>query len=203
MRYLPVPSVYAHTAISVNLVAPAGSYIKCYFPGFKVASVINLKVTAKIVNKGINQAVHPTTGSTYGSIYRTTSALAKSFTARPGANPYNSVAMTETPDLYNAGVPFTIMTPYSTFPDASYTLGFSFGGSVLAYPTFYVNFQKGGPKPDDSLCTQPAGVFEFCRIYSKHRNIMVAKYLSNTVSTGSFQSISVTLPLVKEFNQNG
>ena len=205
MRYLPVPTIYAHTAISVNLVAPAGSYIKCYFPGFKPIAAINLKVTAKIVNKGINQAVHPLTGQTYGSIYRTTSAT-KSFTARPGTSPYSSVIITETPDLYNVPAPaptFTILTAYNTFPAASYTLGFDFGGAVLAYPTFYINFQKGGPFPDDSLCTQPSNTFEFCRIYSKYRNIMVARYLSNAVLTGSFTSTSVTLPKAKEHELPG
>jgi hypothetical protein len=159
-------------------------------------AAINLQVTAKIVNKGINQAVHPLTGQTYGSIYRTTSA-ANPFTARPGTSPYSTVTISETPDLYNGATPFTIMTAYNTFPDASYTLGFDFGGPVLAYPTFYVNFQKGGPMPDDSLCTQPSNTFEFCRIYSKYRNIMVARYLSNTVYTGSFTSTSVTLPRAK------
>jgi hypothetical protein len=192
--------LYAHTAISVNLLAPAGSYIKCYFPGFMPTSVINLKVTAKIVNKGINQATHPLAGSTYGSIYRTTSP-AKSFVARPGS--VNSFTITENPDLYNGMTPFTIMTAYNTFPGASYNLGFNFNGPVLAYPTFYVNFQKGGPVPDYSLCTQPANVFKFCRIYSKYRNIMVARYLSNTVTAGSFMSTSVTLPKAKEYELDG
>jgi hypothetical protein len=84
MRYLPVPTVYANTAISIDINAPQGSYIKCYFPGFMVASTISLRVTAKIVNKGINQAIHldPTTPGTYGSLYRTTSPI-KGFSARP------------------------------------------------------------------------------------------------------------------------
>jgi hypothetical protein len=95
MRYLPVPNVYANTAISINIDAPMGSYIKCYFPGFMVTAPISLSVTAKIVNKGINQAMHldPNTPGTYGSLYRTTSA-ATLFSARPGTDPLSNPTIT-------------------------------------------------------------------------------------------------------------
>lgn len=90
MRKPPLGTVYTNTAISVNIIAPSGSYIKCYFPGFKISSPLTLTVTAKIINQGANLPVHPDplTGFTYGSIYRTTSSPI-TFTNRPGFNPVN------------------------------------------------------------------------------------------------------------------
>lgn len=65
-------------------------------------------------------------------------------------------------------------------------------GSLIT-PVFYVNFQKGGPVPDSSLCS---AAFSYCRIYSKYRNIMVAKY-NTVIQVVTFSTTAVTVPLAK------
>lgn len=71
--------------------------------------------------------------------------------------------------------------------------------TILATPIFYINFQKGGPISDSSLCTTTPGAYEYCRVYSKYRNILVAKYVSN-VGAGVFTSSTLSVPTTKEPN---
>jgi len=77
-----------------------------------------------------------------------------------------------------------------------YTLSVGFNGAIINMPVVYVNFQKGGPMPDSSLCSL-SSTYEYCRIYSKYRNIMVAKLLSTTAASASFASFSASLPKAK------
>jgi len=104
---------------------------------------ISLQVTAKLTNKGVNQANYPTSTSSYGSPYKTTSSV---FTFYAGSIP-NSLTLDETPKIYDGTTPVKITTSYSTL--GTYTLTVDMmSPNILTTPTFYVNFQKGGPVPD-------------------------------------------------------
>lgn len=73
------------------------------------------------------------------------------------------------------------------------------GATTTNPPIFYINFQKGGPVPDATLCTNPPSppaIYDYCRIYSKYRNIMVVKYINN-VASASFTSAGALLPRAK------
>jgi hypothetical protein len=59
----------------------------------------------------------------------------------------------------------------------NYLLNIDLGAVSLNQPYIYIDFQKGGIKPDLRLCS--TGAFIVCRIYKTFRRIMIAQFSSS------------------------
>lgn len=90
--------------------------------------------------------------------------------------------------MYNAS------TAYINTINSAYTLTAS-AASTLISPILYVDFQKGGPIPTATMCSNLA-VYQNCRVYNTYRNILVVQFVSNA-NLMSFYLATVSLPKQK------
>ena len=113
----------------------------------------------------------------YGSMFRVTTNSLSFSGSHPDMSFTSMNSLSESPNFYSSSV-----NVGSSFT-STYTISGTWS-SNLNSPYVYLNYQKSGPVPASSFCSD-SNIFSECRAYNNLLNLVVAKIKSTSVSSFS------------------
>lgn len=189
--YLRFPQLtFTNIAITVDIDVGVNQNVECYFPGWQANAAITYTATAKLINEGSSFPPFVGNNAVYGGFYWIPSTNSLSFVnvAAP-----LGLSVSENPAIYS------VQNFVNKRWTSAYTMTLTLSSGSIVDPIVYIDFQKGGFIPDQSICNSLSD-FAYCRVYNTYRNIIVARFktaISVTTVTFTKGSSDLLYPLHK------